>query len=293
MNPTAEVAVGAMPGLEKPDAILLASDLSPRSDRALDRALALARQWQARLVVLTVAAESVHAGKDEDAPDALALARHELFETVGRTDVPVSLHVATGPVGERILALAEAEGCGLIVTGVARREALGRVVLGSTVDELVRHARIPLLVVRRRVHGDYRGWVVASDFSDAARKAMQTAEVLFPQATPYLLHGYDVPFHGLLDAGRDATVQALGESARAQALDFLQTSGLPEQRIAATTLAIGHGDPAQLLQRHARDYPVDLAVIGSHGRSALYDALIGSVATRILDQSPLDTLVVR
>jgi len=37
-----------------PRAILLATDLSSRCDRAFDRAVALARQWSAKLVVLTV-----------------------------------------------------------------------------------------------------------------------------------------------------------------------------------------------------------------------------------------------
>ncbi len=37
-----------------PRHILLATDLSSRSDRALDRAVRLAREWDARLVALTV-----------------------------------------------------------------------------------------------------------------------------------------------------------------------------------------------------------------------------------------------
>src|SRR5690606_38677907 len=39
---------------DAPRAILLATDLDGRCDRALDRAVALARQWQAKLVVVTV-----------------------------------------------------------------------------------------------------------------------------------------------------------------------------------------------------------------------------------------------
>ena len=37
-----------------PETILLATDLSSRCDRALDRAADLAKRWRARLVVLTV-----------------------------------------------------------------------------------------------------------------------------------------------------------------------------------------------------------------------------------------------
>src|SRR5690606_32551084 len=55
-----------------PRSILLASDLDARSDRALDRALQLARAWDARLVVANVVdanAVEAHAMLVRDPPD--------------------------------------------------------------------------------------------------------------------------------------------------------------------------------------------------------------------------------
>jgi len=48
----------ALPTFTPPKKVLLATDLSARSDRALDRATQLARQWDAGLVV-------VHALEDQ------------------------------------------------------------------------------------------------------------------------------------------------------------------------------------------------------------------------------------
>lgn len=101
-----------------------------------------------------------------------------------------------------ILAACDAEAAGLIVTGVARNEALSRIVLGSTVDALARRSPVPLLVVRSRARAPYREVVVASDFSPSSRRALETAAVLFPDAGFTLFHAFGNPYPAL--SGMDA-----------------------------------------------------------------------------------------
>ena len=48
-----------------PKKILLATDLSPRCDRALDRAVLLAELWQAKLIILNVLEDVRVSGFDE------------------------------------------------------------------------------------------------------------------------------------------------------------------------------------------------------------------------------------
>ena len=47
------------------------------------------------------------------------------------------------------------------------------------------------------------------------------------------------------------------------------------------------------MRDHVRDHPVDLVVIGSQGRRALSEILLGSVANRILETVETDTLLVQ
>ena len=49
----------------------------------------------------------------------------------------------------------------------------------------------------------------------------------------------------------------------------------------------------RLLRQASIDTELDLAVLASHGRNRLMDALIGSVAKRLLETSITDTLIVR
>lgn len=284
-----------------PRAILLATDLSGRCDRALDRAVLLARAWNARLLALSVVEPEV--GRAGDVPlgdppawarpqDPVEAAERQLREDAAASDVDIAIRVLEGHPGERILELARAEGCGLIVTGTARCQALGRAVLGSTVDWLARRSPVPLLVVHRRAHRAYRSLVAASDWSSSSRYALQAAAALFPEATLAVLHGFEVPFLGLMDTSREAAIAQAREQAQAEAEDFLRSCALPAgtERVHRV---VERGDPALLLRQYVQQYAVDLAVVGSHGRSALFDMVLGSVVERILEQSPADTLVVR
>ncbi len=159
---------------QTPATILFATDLSSRCDRALDRALILARQWSARLVALTVvepgatlyppSAEATGMAGPQGRGNALRQAEQRLRADLAVDDLPLATRVAQGSVPEAILTACGAEAAGLIVTGVARNEALSRIVLGSSVDALARRSPVPLLVVRNRARMSYREVLVASDF---------------------------------------------------------------------------------------------------------------------------------
>ena len=281
-----------------PKRILLATDLSARCDRALDRAVSLAAQWQARLVVL-------HVLEDEPAtlreaglpswrrpPDPATLARKQLLADVGSIAEKATIIIEQGEPAEAILRHAEAEGCDLIVTGVARDELLGRFNLGRTVDRLLRRSRMPVLFVRGRARSPYRHIVVATDFSESSRHAFTAAMQFFPQQRLTIFHAYDAPMSGLMS---DSTsYQREYRKVAVQDCEaFLQganggASGGPHPQV-----LIEQGAPGFLLREYAREQGADLVVLGTHGRSAIFEALLGSVAKEIMEYLPCDALVIR
>ena len=285
----------------RPRSILLATDLGARSDRALDRAVQLAKGWQSPLVVATVI--EAGAGRIDlmalrDPPDWYRgedpeqVAERQLLEAMSAQGVDARFRVERGPPGDRLLEVAEAEGCELVVAGVARHESLGRAVLGSTVDRLARRSPVPVLVVRGRVQGPYRRMLVASDWSATAEHAMRTAMAMFPQSAITVLHGYEVPMAGLMDTTREQMLAAVRDQALADGREFIARCQ-PPGGVGSVSLVVERGDPSLLMRMYASQYPVDLAVVATHGRSALLDVMLGSVAQRLLEDLPLDTLVVR
>lgn len=281
-----------------PKSILLATDLSARCDRALDRAVNLASTWGAKLHV--VHALEVDMLDREDAftrrlrgadPAQAARARIEADLAGQVAGVTMEVHVETADPTALVLKVAAREGCGLIVTGVARDQSLGRYLLGSTVDYLVKHAPVPLLVVRERARGDYASVLVTTDLSPSSRHALEAAARMFPDAALSLFHAYDIPFAGYLenDAVRADFVR-MGDEACEK---FLAEANLPDGVAGSIGRIVERGDPETLLADHARARDLGLVVIGSHGGGALYDLFIGSTAAAVVREVPADILLVR
>lgn len=68
---------------------------------------------------------------------------------------------------------------------------------------------------------------------------------------------------------------------------FLQMQGIEARYVHEV------GDPAKVIARLAEDGRYDMVVIGSHGRGALANMVLGSVVTKVLALCDVPALVVR
>lgn len=278
-----------------PRRILLATDLSCRSDRALDRTVALAREWKARLIIIHVleAAGLVsHAPSWRRPLDPRRAAEQRVRADVGdasAVDLDLDVIVERGEVATVVLDAAESQDCELIVTGVARDETLGRMLLGRTVETVVRRSKVPVLVVKSRPRGPYRRVMVASDFSESSRTALTTALTMFPDANVSLFHSYDVPYESFFPDKMVAR-EALEESARVEAEAFLASMPITSQK--DIPIVCEYGSPVALLRDHFQDLSVDLVVAGTSGRGRVAELFLGSVAQSLLGSVPGDIMIV-
>jgi nucleotide-binding universal stress UspA family protein len=133
--------------------ILSPTDYSDRSEAALSVARTLARDEGARLIVLHVApVEILLAGIAGVGMDP-RLYRDGLEEVRGRLDgpdlaYPVESRLRRGDAAKEILGSAEELGCDLIVMGTHGRSGLGRLLIGSVAEAVLRGARCPVLTVK-------------------------------------------------------------------------------------------------------------------------------------------------
>jgi len=277
--------------------ILLATDLSARGDRALDRALQLTKELNTRLIVLHVMESHATPARlttpvwRRMSPDHKALVERELAEDVAAADVPAEVVVAKGDPVASILETADTFGCSLIVAGIARQETLGRLLLGTTVEKLARQARQPVLVVKNRPRRPYRDVLVATDFSDGSRQALRAALQLVPNAELTLFNAYEVPFQNL-NVPDDAVVSSFYKTAEQCAQRFIaETPELPKGM--PTKVVLEAGQPETVLAEYSFTHRSDLVVTGTHGRTGILRTAIGSVAERLLESLPSDVLIVR
>lgn len=278
--------------------LLLATDLAPRCDRATDRALALASGLGGRAVAATVVEPFERTARNvprHDLPDWYTgptdaqLARRRLEREFTATPRAWDVQVGEGAAGEQVAALLDALEPALVVTGPVRATALPPVVLGSTLDRLLRRPGIALLMVHERVHGPYRRLLLASDFSAPCAAALQRARSQFPDAKFTVLHGYSVPMLGLLDSSRDQAIADAASRLREEGRAFLREAGVDD----GVELLVEHGDPARLVQQYVDSVGADLVVLGTNGRGGIHELLVGSVARRMLTTVRADMLVVR
>lgn len=270
--------------------ILLATDLSARGDRALDRAMLLARQFGTSVIALHVIESQVRAllAPQHHAGEREAQARRTLLRDLDGLDVDVEVMVRCGDPVRLLREVADENGCSLTVAGVARDETLGRILLGTTVEKLVRESTAPVLVVKRRARRPYRSALVASDFSEGGRPALRAALALLPVSDITLFHAFDMP-GSRKDEVTAKGFQRTAEEAAAQFLDSTpELHGREKPRI-----QVAAGLAERVLIAYADQTDCELLVTGTHGATGLMRTAIGSVADALIEKAPCDVLVVR
>lgn len=277
--------------------ILLSTDLSARSDRALDRAADLAREWNVPLVALNVldpaaSPDRLRAwvdSKEDGEAYAMKIAHRQLVRDLRGAAVDSRIVLSRAPnTVDAILDTATQLKARLVVTGVARAEALGRFLLGTTVEALARKITQPLLVVRQRPQAPYARIVVATDLSPESIHALAVVAQLFPAREYVVYHAATAPLR--IDSTDEDRSSIDAEPARREVEALVAAAALPAGT--RTRVVIEHGNVEATLSRYARDQDSDLVVIGTR-QHGLIERLMGTNASELLRWVPCDMLVVR
>jgi nucleotide-binding universal stress UspA family protein len=131
--------------------ILHPTDFSTTAKLAMELAHAIARDHGARLIVLHVEPESLAAGGT--VPIEPRFFWDDLEQMRCQLDgpdlkYPVESQMRRGDVVTEILHAAEERDCDLIVMGSHGRRGLGRLLMGSAAEAILRRARCPVLTVK-------------------------------------------------------------------------------------------------------------------------------------------------
>ena len=145
-------------------AILLPTDGSECSRKAMAYALSFAKQYGARIVALHVIdrrwedqtrvafvevgqelTQKIQKGYGEEAERIL----REVVEAAGVSGVPVETRVVTGIPFEDIVRIGKEVPVDLIVMGTHGRAGMSHLLLGSVAERVIRRAPCPVLTVRQ------------------------------------------------------------------------------------------------------------------------------------------------
>lgn len=256
--------------------LLIAHDLSAEADLALQRAVALAHQLGARLTLLHVRGEQ----------DELGAVRAQLSDRLNSAHgIEARLHIAHGAVVPEVLSALHSLEADLLLVGRHHR-AVAEGFAGTTLEQIAQRCTVPLLLAVQSA--PWQSALAALDFSPCASRALQlSASLLTAEARLQALHIHEV---ARLQADDDPAALAferdLFDTLLAEEVRHLPASA---PRLQACWRA---GEREQCLQQVLAETAPQLLALGQHGRGALSDTLLGSLALQWLREPPCDLLLV-
>lgn len=281
---------------QRPRNIMLATDLTPAGDRAFDRAVQLAEEWDAELIVCHVIESS--ATRPWGMEQRVRNAGIELDRLVRSSPLTrrVPRHIVVGDPADRTLEHARQIGCDFLITGPAHSKILGEKMLGSTAARIVRRASQPVLAVRRRPEGPYKTIVAGVDFSEASRTALMRGRAFFPSAQLTAIHTYSVS-PNWAGPNADKSIDVVETEERARVVREAEqdmadlVAGLNDAPGRIQTVLMEGAPETTLADFVDKKWP-DLVVAGTHGRRGRQQDAIGSVAELLLMMLPCDVLAI-
>lgn len=205
--------------------------------------------------------------------------------SAGNEDPDIVPVVAQGWPAREIVRVAWQERSELIVVGppASRVDGSAR----ATISRIIRRADLPVLVVRGDPWREYSDVLCAVDRSVTAVDTIALAARLASRTLRAftLLHAYHVPFEHWVGAAPELEDEAL---AYVRAFAREVANDVPVVRT-----AVRRGEPGLQVLRAAVEERAELVAIGTHGRSGIWRAVLGSAAEWVIANAPFDVAVAR
>ena len=272
--------------------LLCATDLSPRSQRAVGRAALLANRLGAQLLLL-------HVMKPDQLIGQSMHAREQIAQQLTSTGLPAAhapaIELRAGDYIQTIAAVAKETHADLIVLGSQMRKPLAPLI-GTTAERITELSGCPVLIVSLDPREPYGAVLMAAELSDAFIRVVRFAVLLrfLDAESVSVVHGFESPYRGPLcaegfDTGAGTRYMEEWErAAGASLLRKLDAVGVESSRF---RLVFQQSRPIRAVQRVVRSIQPDLLILGTKDRSMLSRVMRGGVANDVLRGIECDILV--
>ena len=207
----------------------------------------------------------------------------------------VEVRLPTGELETELLALAAEGHIDAIVCGTSGKTVTDQLFVGSVSERLARDAGVPAITVRYALLHNTddpagvarrmcRMLLVPTDFSGTAARALAATFELPARAVGAirLIH--------VLPVEPDSVKALKDEEGAAYALRNI--AAIFKERGLTATPVIGHGAPEKAIIAEIDNSGITGVIIGSHGRSPLQQALLGSVSMTLMRQASCPVVIV-
>ena len=279
--------------------ILVPLDGSALSEAIIPVAEALVRDYEAELILVRAVrprGSDVLEPETEMAKEAEAYLSRKAKELQARGLAGVRWSVWYGRPEQAIADAAAKDRVDLVAMTTHGRGGLGRLLLGSVAESLVRQSPAPVLLIRGLPSwrpGEIRRILVALDGSEVSEAILPVVERL---AGPFdfaidLLHVVE-PMPSPAMAEVSTRLEESTELRRADSEEYLsKVAGALEAKGLRVRQAVRVGLAVDKIQEYAREEGIGLIAMTTHGRTGLGRLFFGSVAERVVRTAPVPVLL--
>ncbi len=264
--------------------VLVPLDGSPDAESVLPALMPLFRARRVRLTLLGV-------GGAEPSSETLELYLTRLWNSLALDGIPSKTRAEWGDPADEILRMAKPGQFDLIAMATHGRTGLQRELEGSVAETVLRHAEIPVLMLRAGATiGDWKRMVVALDGSETAEDVLgDAAELARTMGATLHLVRVKRPWPRLTIHPENAF--PVPEEDPQPYLEGM-ADGLAAKGILALA-DVREGEAAEEILALAKETHAGLICVTTHGRAGLSRSLLGSVAESVLRNAPCPVLLRR
>ena len=286
--------------------ICVGTDFSPEAERGLTSAVHLARMFAAELLLVHVVEaprfyQRVLAPvqtrlRSLDETCDLAAERCRALIAASQVDgVSADYRVRVGTPFVDLIDAARIAHADLIVLGHRARSGTERFFLGSTAERVLRKSTIPVLIAKNTCTDSPTSLLAPTDLSEGSEPAMAVATALAERWNARLtfLHVIEPVTHAEvwpLDASKVELY--LAEPGELEPEWQTTLADIPLSKVNVDRQTVQGSAVAEIV-RIADELGAGLIVMGTHGRSGVVHALLGSVAEQVAREARCSVLSVR
>ena len=275
--------------------ILVPTDFSENSEKALKFAAEVALKSQGRIELINVNSEVMYTPtipeysvtQSDDVDKYAEVADARLFDMKNKfnldvkyANIDMEAYVEEGFLHNTLKRIALEDGCDLVVMGTQGSTGASEFFVGSNTEKVIRTAITPVLVVpSAAVNTDFKTVVLTTTLKSDQLKVFQTT------AQWQRLFGFDVKILYINNpAGFDSN-EEIGEGSG----KYCKAVGLEKTTIYSTTNVFNE---EKAIHHFADEWGADLIIMGTHQRQGVSHMLFGSLTEDTANHSKIPVLCV-
>ena len=281
--------------MKKLKRIVVGIDVFAESNNVLKRAFMMAKQNKAELFIVHAVqapwfSVPSYFGNKEITVDTKGITKKiekKIKAADKDTNVLYSILVKEGAADDILRYESKLVKADLIIIGANTKNK--KKVLGTTAEKIAHQSHLPVLIVKNSAKDTYKNIVAPTDFHTQSKQSILFVQNIFPTAKINVVNSSEVIYvdgpYTVVGPGFVQYNEVAKACAEKDLKDFMKELSIKKGKIID-----GKANSKKTLLKYIDKGSYDLVVVGSRGTTG-FKALLGSVASSILRETPKDVLV--